>query len=310
MSPRASWTKLGNIWAPGGSFQRGVTDGILFGDSVVAVGGGLPAGLVFPSSWSTATGNSEAAIRDTGRARPWSTTNMNGGSPAVVSSGGAFPTTNALRLVWSAGNLNINDSAGYIPVPGVGEYVTHRFFWMMLSGGSFRPAINTAYETSSQGAFGAQWFPTSSLSQDAPYELQLRLRVIATLQWQIDTVVYADPAGARTIVLATDDFEDWESASDPLDGYTFTEGVQDQLDRLAGLTISTEETEQPTHPYYPLYEGAPDPFPDAPWSWHHEHNNATGNYALLGGVTICAGLTSESEWPLRAWSSAEENWSP
>lgn len=227
-----------------------------------------------------------------------------------MSSGGAFPTTNALRLVWSAGNLFIAGSAGYIPIPGVGEYVTHRCFWMMLSGGGFIPAINTGYETSATGPFGAQWFP-SGLSQNVPYELQIRLRVTGTLQWQIDAAIFSNPAGARTLIRTTANFLDWGSAPNPLEGYTFTEGAQDQLNRLAGLTVSTEETEQPTHPFYPVFDvTGPAPFPDAPWAWHHEHTNATGNYALLGGVTICAGPTAESEWPLPAWTSAEESWTP
>ena len=67
-------------------------------------GGGVPGDGVFHSDWSTATGQTNAALNDTGKALPWTDNLQVGSSPQILTvvsaSGRGFPAsmTNCLRV--------------------------------------------------------------------------------------------------------------------------------------------------------------------------------------------------------------------
>lgn len=60
--------------------------------------GGGGSGILFQSDWSTATGTSDAALLDTGKAVPWSIKVTGGGNNQVAAAPGTAPFTNALKV--------------------------------------------------------------------------------------------------------------------------------------------------------------------------------------------------------------------
>lgn len=90
--------------------------------------------LIFASDWSTATGTSDAALRDTGKVLPWETLNGTNTNRSVdVSTGLDFPSTNVLRIgtTW-----NGSGSSSFIPrltgeLPALNAGNTRYYRWYM-----------------------------------------------------------------------------------------------------------------------------------------------------------------------------------
>ena len=94
-------------------------------------------GLLFHSDWSTARGTSDAALRDTNKAEPWSEIHDAYGVLEVVSASGLdFPTPNVLQVnaIWRgngarAGHPRITEGSGTLPIQGIGEQRYFRMYW-------------------------------------------------------------------------------------------------------------------------------------------------------------------------------------
>jgi hypothetical protein len=91
------------------------------------------AGILFHSDWSTATGTTEAALRDTSKAKPWTARRDNDGILTVVAAAGrGFPAgmTNCLRVGHLAPQVHSaevsNDNVW--PVPNVGDKLFFRLY--------------------------------------------------------------------------------------------------------------------------------------------------------------------------------------
>lgn len=134
--------------APGTPFERDVT--VVAGNvtevafSVVQSSAGT--GIVFRSDWGTALGRSDAAIRDTGKARPWEIYigGQNAGQAiacsVIAATGLGFPTTNCLQVDCVVGNPHSDvqefhtgevsnlPGSGAWPVPGVGQSLYYRMY--------------------------------------------------------------------------------------------------------------------------------------------------------------------------------------
>lgn len=100
----------------------------------------VQAATVFATEWSTALGSGDAAIRDTGRTRPWAVDALSGEAPEVRETAGDgidFPTTNYLKLKAAAGDgrareLRFYQSHGYIPALSPGDKVALRLYRQYL----------------------------------------------------------------------------------------------------------------------------------------------------------------------------------
>lgn len=105
-----------------------------------------PAGdMVFESDWSTARGQSNAALRDVNKAVPWDALFHGDGLEVVAAP--AFPTANALRVtaLWrgspagaTAQHTRLLKANGRIPVPAVGESVFYRIYLQINIPAAFR----------------------------------------------------------------------------------------------------------------------------------------------------------------------------
>lgn len=125
--------------------------------SVVTSQGGssLPTGLVFASEWSTGTGATDAALRDTARTRPWTATSgatVDAAVRVTSSDGYNYPTTNYLRVPatpTSSGLLEIRfvSADNYLPTINVGDTVGLRFYR------AFRLADPWTYDTETHGIY-------------------------------------------------------------------------------------------------------------------------------------------------------------
>jgi hypothetical protein len=90
------------------------------------------AGLVFASDWSTATGRSDAAWRDTNKARPWSTTGLpleSRNGDVVASTGLDFPTANVFRVGFDSALGGRVTISGAWPAPNVGDVIYYRTYF-------------------------------------------------------------------------------------------------------------------------------------------------------------------------------------
>lgn len=96
----------------------------------VTEGGGVPAGLVFASEWDTGTGTGSDALRDTGRARPWSGVDSNCEVRVTATDGRDYPTENYLRFQADGGadHIAVNAASGYWSALAVGEYFFLRYY--------------------------------------------------------------------------------------------------------------------------------------------------------------------------------------
>jgi hypothetical protein len=86
------------------------------------------ANVLFASDWSTATGTSDAALRDTSKPLPW--TMLGGQGLEVIPSAGLdFPTTNVLRVtaIQATSGFGALRRSG-LPVPAVGESRFYRWY--------------------------------------------------------------------------------------------------------------------------------------------------------------------------------------
>lgn len=87
-----------------------------------------PQGILFRSDFSTGTGTSSSALRDTAKANPWDL--VGGQGLEVVSAAGLdFPTTNVLRvtaLASSTGFATLRNTG--MPVPANGQSRWYRFY--------------------------------------------------------------------------------------------------------------------------------------------------------------------------------------
>lgn len=104
-------------------------------------GGGV---VYFRSDWSTATGNSDAAFRDTSKPRPWTYANgtlLPGGKSSVrvtAADGRDYPTTNYLRVhhdtpsndQWA--ELAFEAANNYVPTPQVGDSIGMRTYYRVV----------------------------------------------------------------------------------------------------------------------------------------------------------------------------------
>lgn len=127
-----------------------------------------PSALVFASDWSTATGMTDAALRDTGQVVPWDIQAGNGDlNQAVAATGLGFPATmtNVLEC-----NMEYNGSgAGYtqhvrlttagahIPIPDVGEDIFYRAYIRIDVPDTYTADDNTHPFQDAQGISEANW---------------------------------------------------------------------------------------------------------------------------------------------------------
>lgn len=113
-------------------------------------GGGGGGSFVFASDWSTATGTSDAALRDTNKNPPWSTWRTAAGLPLlnVVQAGGlGFPSANALRTTLTGTQSSEVRAVDLWPQPAPGQSLYFRLYarfdipdsYGNLSGASHHP---------------------------------------------------------------------------------------------------------------------------------------------------------------------------
>ena len=67
------------------------------GSVEITVGGSTRPPALFHSDWATALGTSDAAIRDTGKATPWTGNRDRGGNEVIATGTRDFPTTNIYK---------------------------------------------------------------------------------------------------------------------------------------------------------------------------------------------------------------------
>lgn len=126
--------------APGEATISALSDGHT-GSASIVVGGAPPPPpppgdrtFLFHSDWSTARGQTDAALRDLGKAIPWTQRIGNGrGNEVVASTGLAFPTANVLRVVAEDGDGDGDASSNVLrveslPIPSTGETLYYRWY--------------------------------------------------------------------------------------------------------------------------------------------------------------------------------------
>jgi hypothetical protein len=181
--------------------------------------------FVFVSDWGTATGLTEAALRDTGRTPSWTTYDPDGLTEIIAATGLDFPSANVLRVTtsWngsgSSGSIiRLDESTGVIPVPAVNDSLYYRWY--------FRAAVPSAVSTwgtphpiqdgfnaaDANWEFGARrtgaglwkprfnasgtawpndsWILDTNLSTDTTYRFEMKLTRTATGLFTMDARVY------------------------------------------------------------------------------------------------------------------------
>jgi hypothetical protein len=96
-----------------------------------------PPQILFASDWGTATGSSDAALRDTGKKIPWDVVIGTGRVQVVSASGLDFPSANVLQVdaIYDPRNRSLKGrqvamlpSRNHWPVPAVGESLWFRCY--------------------------------------------------------------------------------------------------------------------------------------------------------------------------------------
>lgn len=213
--------------ADGGVVDGGAVDGGAGADA------GMPAeSLVFSSDWSTATGSSAAAVRDTGSTTPWAEV-TNPAQHAVIAnaSGLGFPASmqNALRVTydgsssaevrcfdcWTAPQIgqslyyrwyfrfDIPDSYGDLPIqphhPFAARFGQCPFEWEF----KFGPRADGSLEMSIPFyASSVIVEPAMPLQKSATYRVELAFHRQAATTYKVDVRLY-DQAGALVFDDAT-----------------------------------------------------------------------------------------------------------
>jgi len=211
------------------------------------------AGVLFHSDWSTATGTSTAAVRDTDKARPW-TRNVGQGGFEVRSTAAAgrdYPTTNFIQVNNTYAELTFQAADGYIPTPAVGESIYLRMYYRLTLDGTAGDTHGTYFDDDPVGgvnwgpqalgiyvvpASGASmaWLVTAATGQDPiyfspgerlnkhqTYRIELRYTRTGTDTYTLGARIY-DASGV--LLYGESDFQDdwWYDGSPKLVGRTFT----------------------------------------------------------------------------------------
>lgn len=207
-------------------------------------GGASPAGhLVFASDWSTATGRSDAAWRDTGKAVPWSVTGLpidtrNG--DVIVATGLDFPSTNCYRIGFDSGLGGRVVAEGIWSAPAIGESLYYRMYFRnalpaiatfmhpvfpQVGGGTgicewmFNGDASSYGGTSDQFAFDIRTLYDSSgsppddthhwrvvLDKHRTYRIEWVLRRLSTEGFRLDARVYDDLVSTTVSLFTSSDF--------------------------------------------------------------------------------------------------------
>jgi hypothetical protein len=199
------------------------------------VGGVLS--LVFASDWGTATGTTDAALRDTDQTLPWETlVTGNTNRDVIASTGLDFPSTNVLRV---GTQWNGSGSAAFIPriteeLPalGIGNSRYYRWYirWVVptslttwgtphpIQDGPDAATGNWLFE-SRRGTGGTKvtigwnppantfpnnrWWAIDALDIDTTYRVELKATRTGTTTFTLDARVYNT---ANTLLLDGSDF--------------------------------------------------------------------------------------------------------
>jgi hypothetical protein len=259
--------------------------------------GSLPAQLAAAVSWTSGTGTGTTAITDASRAVNFNQTWGPNGIRVVSDGGALFPSANHLVLPGGGGAIYMN---GFWSAPGVGEHVTYRWLQRHDNTGSVNSNI---YIPGTQNQYGAP----VSIAEDALVEWQVSTRILANSRYAIDVRLYTFPGGVRTLAATETNFREGAAT---LGSATFPLSAS-VLRSLTGWHIEMVESfASGTHPHYPTSDIAGENFSSTAWSMHHFHGSGSGVYMRQCCLSVTRGPVSGREWPVRAWSSAEEGRSP
>ncbi len=239
------------------------------GTTASQTSGDSNAVFLFNSDWSTATGTGSAAVRDTGKPKPW--TGEIGTAWEVrntAADGRDYPTTNYLRVGNQWLELTFDGSDGYVPAPQVGESVYFRMYYRMILAGTAGDTHGTYFDDSNANPnWGPQalgWYlipdagdsftyefsaasgqdpryfsPSFKLSKNTTYRIEARYYRSGTNTYQLENRVY-DAKG--TLLFDTSNLCDrsWHSCKGyELAGRTFTIAGAGAAS-LTGLKIGVE----------------------------------------------------------------------
>lgn len=235
--------------------------------------------VVFHSDFGTATGRSQAALRDTDKPKPWDAVTGSGQMNEVVSTGHGLPSANALHVVgqpnsglngFSSDNIRV---AG-LPVPRVGESLYYRWYmavtvpdrissspgghpiqdgqtgaetnWslntLIYQNGTWQPDFGTAY--------GADIWPNNRwqapvLQKNTVYRFELRIHRLADGFNMHARIFDAD----GTLLYDDDDFVNRDGSATLADEYVLP---WHNVNNLSGFQIGTNG---PRNNWGPLQQG-------------------------------------------------------
>ena len=262
----------------GGPFYHGiqpgrptrVSTGVSRPGSVATQGGGIIPD--FWANWSTATGTSNAAIWDTDKAKPFTSTYTAAPEVRVTATDGLdFPTTDYLRLNDAANGVRFVPADGYITLPGNGESIYLRLYIRNTSTGASGDSHGIYYRsaTSAWGPDVMGWYIAnvsggnltlrlSGAAQGAPpppvrrywtstvvpalvngttYRLEVKITVVSSTTYTMEARIYN--IGGTLLDGAWEGAVD-DNLGDPLSAETFTRQGSD-FSSLQGMMVSLEE---------------------------------------------------------------------
>jgi len=241
--------------------------------------------FLFWSDWSTATGGGSDALRDTGKARPWTFTQGSGAFEVRSTSldGRDYPTTSYLRVSNAFAQLAFQSSDGYVPTPRVGESIFLRMYYRVTITGTSGDTHGTYFDD--HPSTGTNWGPQAlgiylipsastsmtflvsagagqdpryfspgvSLSKDVTYRIELRYTRTGTHSYTLGARIY-DAAGS--LLHGEGAFRDdyWYTGAPRLDGRFFRER-DGAASSLTGLMIGLEAAQGGPSPFFGEYAG-------------------------------------------------------
>jgi hypothetical protein len=253
--------------------------------AAVTVTGASGVAALFSSAWTTGTGLSEAALRDTSAAVPWTSYDNDGLTEIIAATGLDFPTTNVLEVTTSWNGSGSSGSivrlASTIAVPGVGDSLYYRWYWRaavpsaVSTWGTPHPIQDGFSAATANWEFGVRrtgsglykprfnltanawpndsWISDTDLSTDATYRFEMRLHRTGTTTCTIEARVYN---AAGTLILDNGDFFNSNTTANLSSAPTLS--LRDAAE-LAGLNAGSNGAFQGTtsgdHPFVYCYQG-------------------------------------------------------
>ncbi len=220
--------------------------------------------VLFHSDWSTATGETSAALLDTDKPIPWDSFRSNSSSyQIVVATGLDFPTTNVLRTdaIWRGSPAGAfaggNRLSNGIPNPAVGNSLFYRVYLRVATPDAYTAdnlthpyqdgpsgsQTNWQHEvvTSPNGTWihrlntGNAWpnnrWPSPTLNKNQTYRFELQIHRIGTTTWNAHVRLY----DSSDRLIATDaDYNNINNSANLASTPTFT---FNNISFLTGLQI-------------------------------------------------------------------------